>query len=258
VGSGGTTKYVLLLNNDTIVTAAWLTRMLRAMESDPAIGMVGPVSNFVSGPQQIAAEYESRELTPARRDADGFESSDSDGRVMRIDGRPGGTVFCDLGMIDEFARRWGEANDGRIVEVPRLVGFCLLIRREVIDRIGLLDERFGIGNFEDDDYCRRARDAGFKLAIAADAFVHHFGGRTFIGSGVNHGELMRRNERLYREKWEGRKVIGDRSSVTGAEKKGTGPIDRNGPAGAAHQLDQSPFLPFFFTVDFSLHDCTRQ
>jgi GT2 family glycosyltransferase len=200
-------QQILLLNNDTVVTSGWLTRMLKALHSpssqpsprtrgEGVVGMVGPVSNFVSGEQQITTvEYERHDLR--------FEISEpeEDGRITRIDGRPGGTVVCDLSKLDEFARKWGEANEGKIVETDRLVGFCLLIRREVVDRIGLLDERFGIGNFEDDDYCRRARAAGFRLAIATDAFVHHFGGRTFIGSGVDHGALMRRNERLFREKW---------------------------------------------------------
>ena len=172
-----TGEQILLLNNDTIVTTAWLRRMLRAMESNPAIGMVGPVSNFVSGQQQI-------EGVGSRESGVGEEGNDE----LRA-------------RIEEFARKWGAANDGRLIETERLVGFCLLIRREVIDRIGFFDERFGIGNFEDDDYCRRAREAGFNLVIAADSFVHHFGGRTFIGSGVDHGALMRRNERLFREKW---------------------------------------------------------
>ena len=81
----------------------------------------------------------------------------------------------------------GQGQNGVMVEVSRLVGFCLLIRRELIDAIGLLDEQFGIGCFEDDDYCLRAIAAGFRAVIAGDAFVHHFGSRTFLGSGVDAG-----------------------------------------------------------------------
>ena len=83
----------------------------------------------------------------------------------------------------------------------RLVGFCLLIRRAVIDAIGVLDERFGIGCFEDDDYCLRAIQAGWRAVIARDAFVHHFGGRTFMGSGLDHAAILRENEQRFREKW---------------------------------------------------------
>ena len=74
--------------------------------------------------------------------------------------------------------RPGQGDDRR----DRLVGFCLLITREVIGAIGMLDEQFGIGSFEDDDYCLRAIAAGYRAVIAGDAFVHHFGSRTFLGA----------------------------------------------------------------------------
>ena len=143
VASGG--SQILLLNNDVVVTTGWLFRLLRALHSDPAIGLVGPCSNFVSGPQQVEARYES------------------------------------LADLDGFAWDWGGAHEGVRVDVNRLVGFCLLIRREVVESIGLLDEQFGVGCFEDDDYCLRAIQAGYRAVIAGDAFVHHFGGRTFVG-----------------------------------------------------------------------------
>jgi hypothetical protein len=66
----------------------------------------------------------------------------------------------------------------------------------------LLDERFGIGCFEDDDYTRRALQAGYRAVIARDAFIHHFGSRTFAGAHLNQGDLLERNRELYRQKWE--------------------------------------------------------
>ena len=153
---------VLLLNNDVVVTTGWLGRLLRALYSDPAIGLVGPCSNCVSGPQQVETRYEG------------------------------------LADLDGFAWDWGKANAGVLVEVNRLVGFCLLIRRAVIEAIGLLDEQFGVGCFEDDDYTLRANRAGYRAVIAADAFVHHFGGRTFAASGVDFGALLDENHRRFR------------------------------------------------------------
>ena len=156
---------VVLLNNDTIATTGWLSRMLRALKSDPSIGLVGPCSNSVSGPQQVAAGYEQ------------------------------------LADLDGFAWDWGKANDGRRIEVTRLVGFCLLIKRAVIETIGEFDEQFGIGCFEDDDYCLRAIQAGFRAVIAADAFIHHHGGQTFRTGEVDFARLMAENEQKFREKW---------------------------------------------------------
>ncbi|MBI1349395.1 glycosyltransferase [bacterium] len=160
-------QQLLLLNNDTIVTTGWLRRLLDALHRDPQVGLVGPVSNQVSGPQQITVPYR------------------------------------DLASLDGFAWEWGQQHAGQLQELERLVGFCLLFRREVLEQIGGLDERFGIGNFEDDDYCRRARLAGFRTVVAVDSFVHHFGGRTFVGAGIDFAALMQANERLYRDKWSG-------------------------------------------------------
>ena len=74
----------------------------------------------------------------------------------------------------------------------------------MVDAIGLLDERFGIGCFEDDDYCLRAIQAGFRAVIAGDAFIHHYGGRTFVGSGVDCGSAScARTSGAFAEKWAG-------------------------------------------------------
>ncbi len=159
-------RQVLLLNNDTVVTTGWLGRLLRALHAAPDVGLAGPCSNRVSGGQQVAVSYE------------------------------------DLSGLDGFAWERAKRHAGEADETDRLVGFCLLIRREVIDRVGLLDEGFGLGNFEDDDYCRRALGAGFRAVIARDAFVHHVGGVTFAGAGVDYAALLRANAERFQAKWE--------------------------------------------------------
>ncbi len=156
---------ILLLNNDTIVTTGWLRRMLDALAREPGAGLAGPVSNRVSGAQQIDVDYRQ------------------------------------LSELDGFAWDWGLRHSGETVPTDRLVGFCLLIKRNVIEQIGMLDERFGIGNFEDDDFCRRARQAGFGLVISRDAFVHHAGHATFVGAGVDLSAVLDRNRQIYEEKW---------------------------------------------------------
>ncbi|MBL8820637.1 MAG: glycosyltransferase, partial [Planctomyces sp.] len=158
---------VLLLNNDCIVTTGWLSGLLEALYDNSQNGLVGPVSNCVSGEQQIAVSYE------------------------------------DLSSLDGFA--WQCRQDRRLTLTDRLVGFCLLIRRSVIDQIGLFDERFEVGCFEDDDFCRRATGRGFNALIVHSVFVHHFGSVTFRGAGFDLSEVLARNQQLYLEKWDAEK-----------------------------------------------------
>jgi GT2 family glycosyltransferase/spore maturation protein CgeB/Flp pilus assembly protein TadD len=173
---------ILLLNNDCIVTTGWLRRLLAALIRDPQIGLVGPCSNYVSGEQQIAVGYDD-----------------------------------DLVGLDGFAWDWAKAHDGKLADTDRLVGFCLMLRRKMLDHVGAFDEQFGIGCFEDDDFCRRATDAGWRAVIARDAFVHHFGGRSFLGAGIDFAALMRRNEELYQRKWQRTPVVRARAIVGPAD-----------------------------------------
>ncbi|MCA9090879.1 MAG: glycosyltransferase [Planctomycetaceae bacterium] len=194
---------VLLLNNDTIVTTGWLERLLSGLHREPAVGLVGPVTNRISGEQQVAVAYD------------------------------------ELSQLDGFAWDWGTARTAEAQDTDRLVGFCLLIKREVINRIGLFDERFGIGNFEDDDYCRRAIEAGYRCAIIRSAFIHHVGSATFRNSGIAFDQLLRENQQKYHEKWDSRSIsssqhkkhdIGERSLIS---RQGRDDSDNGPPHGDA-------------------------
>ncbi len=101
----------------------------------------------------------------------------------------------------------------RTREVDYLSFFCVLISREVLDRVGLLDERFGLGTFEDDDYCRRARAAGFHLLIDGRSWVWHDAHATFQANRLGHQIIQERNQKVFQEKWE-RKEAGSSKVVT--------------------------------------------
>jgi GT2 family glycosyltransferase/glycosyltransferase involved in cell wall biosynthesis/Tfp pilus assembly protein PilF len=157
---------IVLLNNDTVVTPGWLTRLSAVLKRHPDTGIVGPMSNHVSGPQ--------------------FANDIS---------------YADLAQLPAAAQRWAASHDGQSFEMARAVGFCLLARREVIAHIGGLDPRFGSGNFEDDDFCIRAQLAGFRIRAAKDAFIHHTGGQTFKGAKIDYRASMLRNWELFKAKW---------------------------------------------------------
>lgn len=162
--------HVILLNSDTLLTPGWLPRLIAALTSAPRTGLAGPRTNCAPGPQQI------------------------DG--LHLDG---------AAAIDAYAETLAHAYAGQRRNVTRLVGFCLAIRDTALQTLGHFDERFGIGNFEDDDYGTRARRAGLDLVVAEDCFVYHHGGRTFAAMGLEgeaFGALMEENRQKYEEKWQ--------------------------------------------------------
>jgi len=85
----------------------------------------------------------------------------------------------------------------------RLVGFCLLVKKELLDIIGGLDENYSSGNFEDDDLCLRSFIAGYKNIIAHDVFIHHFGSMTFKGNAIDYQAAMKNNLKYFAGKWKG-------------------------------------------------------
>ena len=158
-------SFILLLNNDVVVTPEWLSGMIECFSSD-TIGIVGPMTDNISGIQQWP--WATRQGTE---------------------------------RLDEFSRNFRRNNRFRRIPTRRVVGFCMMFRRELMDRIGLLDEQFGSGNFEDDDYCLRAALAGFRNLVAADVFIHHVGSATFEGNNIDYREALMRNQQLFSQKW---------------------------------------------------------
>lgn len=151
-------EYIVLLNNDTVVTNGWLNQLLGLVQMSPAIGMVGPMSNYAAPPQLV-------ESVP-----------------YRMQKRQVGSGLADPVAIDSFAREFREQNKGKWLETERLGGFCLLLKREVLRRVtnqGQLDKWTDLSLFDTDILSSKAREAGFTLAVCRDLFIHHFGTRTF-------------------------------------------------------------------------------
>ncbi|MBN2120463.1 MAG: glycosyltransferase family 2 protein [Candidatus Omnitrophica bacterium] len=75
--------------------------------------------------------------------------------------------------LEQYARKIMEKYKGRYIEMSAAVGFCSLIKKEVVERVGVYDEGFGMGNFDDTEYSIRARQAGFKTVFAKGPYVYH-------------------------------------------------------------------------------------
>lgn len=179
-----TGRFVVLLNNDTVVPPGLIGRLLPHLEVDPALGLVGPRTNECGNEARLEAGYRRFEDLPA------------------------------------FAARRARAHRGSRRSLAMAAMFCVAARRELFDRVGLLDENFGIGLFEDDDYSLRVRAAGFEVALADDAYVHHVGGGAM--SALRRAEFSRlweRNRSYFEAKW-GHPWVPHRSAPPGT---GPGP-----------------------------------
>ncbi len=115
--------------------------------------------------------------------------------------------------VAEHAKKL-EANKGRYMEMNQCFGFCMLIKREVIDRIGYLDEVFGIGGFDDTDYSMRAHKAGYRSVCVHNSYVYHKQHVTFKSMG-DRKVLVAPGEQAYFRKWPRHLRIGLGMSVNG-------------------------------------------
>ncbi len=93
-----------------------------------------------------------------------------------------------------------ERNKGEYMEMNQCQGFCMLVKRELIDKIGFLDEAFGVGGYDDTDYSIRAHKAGYRCVAIRDSYVFHRIHASFDKAG-NREEVVDRNRKIYYEKW---------------------------------------------------------
>ncbi len=91
-------------------------------------------------------------------------------------------------------------SNKRYLEANQCMGYCMLIKREVLERIGYLDEAYGVGGFDDTDFSKRAGLAGYKCVCAKKAYVYHDWHTSFKEAG-NREESVRRNEEIFFNKW---------------------------------------------------------
>lgn len=161
-----TGEYFVFLNNDTYVTNGWLTDLLAHYRREPGLGLLNPVTNNIGNEAKIELSYD------------------------------------DMIEMADTARQYTEAHRGRRLEMARTAFFCVMIPRCVWEQIGEMDEGYGIGFFEDDDYSERARRKGYKMACAEDVFVHHHLSASFNAlTDISRRELFEKNKAYYESKW---------------------------------------------------------
>ena len=138
---------VVLLNSDTEVYGDWLERLNRLVHSDAKFGTATPLSNNA----EICSYPHWLQDNPMQLES-GYET------------------------LDRLA---SHTNQGKFVEAPTAVGFCMYIRRNCLTEVGPFDERFAAGYGEENDFCLRATEEGWTHVIAGNVFVRHVGAVSF-------------------------------------------------------------------------------
>ena len=150
-------RYVLLLNPDTQIVGDALPAMLDYMEHNPGVGVVGPRLYYADGT-----------LQPSRR------------RFPTMM-----TAFMESSLLQQWfpRNRWAlryylaDVPDDIVQDVDWVVGACMLVRSEAIERVGLLDQDFFMYS-EEMDWCRRMVDDGWRVVYLPQAVVIHHEGRS--------------------------------------------------------------------------------
>lgn len=161
--------YLCISNNDLCYTPHWWSYLKEHI--DNGADLVGPMTNYITGPQQV--------------------------RVP---------VYRNMKELNRVASVFHVENYHKYRYLSQLFGFCLIFSRKVYETIGGLDEQFGLGNAEDNDFSFRSLEVGFKLVMAMDVFVHHYGSVTHRILDLDYNKLLKENRKKLMNKW-GQKLM---------------------------------------------------
>ena len=159
---------VIVLNSDTVVTAGWIDKLATCASSQPDIGLVCPLSNNAT--------------------------------ILSVPAMNSDNALPHGLDIDRFAAIVEACSVRSYPRLPVAVGFCMLIKRSVIEDIGALHRAYDRGYGEECDLSLRAREAGFDIRCCDDTFVYHDGERSF-GALVGMDSIKRRNEAVLLARW---------------------------------------------------------
>lgn len=162
-----TGEYFILINNDVLVTPGWISRLLFHIQK-PKISLVGPVTNNIGNEAKIDIFYNPFEIKDLEDQAYLYTSS-----------------------------HWGKTSS-----LNNIAAFCWMMPKFIYQKFGGLDERFGRGMFEDDDYCFNIKKHNYKILCADDVFIHHFGGASFKQiQSAEYQKLFNDNKKKFEDKW---------------------------------------------------------
>lgn len=159
-----TSPLLLLLNSDTELLSGSIPRLIHLMTEHPDWAMLGPVSNQTGNDQQIYTT-----------------------------GQTADTILAE-------GNEWCRHSRGFHYTTDILSFCCVMIRKTTYSQLNGLDEKFGLGYYEDTDFNYRAAKDGLQLMITEDAFIYHRGSGSFSKTSRAVYKMVKRNKRLFRRK----------------------------------------------------------
>lgn len=193
-------EYILLLNSDAAVTPGWLTRMIEIYKKVPNVGIVSPLSPRILNLDSMVE----------KNNAQGDITSE----LEFIKHLNSNLTYSNTAELDLFAGEIWNRYQHKALDMNTLTGFCMLLSRNIISTIGLFDEKFGIGLYEDNDYCWRVKLKGFKLVLAIGVYIHHHMSGSFTANKID----MRSVEEKNREYFFQKKAINEAAANAGSVK----------------------------------------
>lgn len=166
--------YILLLNSDTVVPENAPALLLRYLQAATAPCLVGPVTNAAGNEQQIYIK-------------DGSDQS----------------------SVLAQGAEWCSHAGGSVFHTDQLSFFCVAMGKDTYQAIGGLDTSFGLGFYEDADFCCRVAKQGIRLQVLEDCFVYHQGSASFSQAGFSVKKLLIANRKQFQARYgknEGRHV----------------------------------------------------
>jgi GT2 family glycosyltransferase len=172
--------FLVLINNDTVVPKNWLTVQKEALEKNPEYGLIGPVTNCAGSLQQIS-----------------FWEKVFSGwffQSLRLD--------SPLEKLDHWAEGYMRGKSAQPVSTRKLAFFCVMFSRNTMEEIGVLDEKYTTGMFEDDDYSMRVIQSGKKIGYIRNMFIFHFGSVSFKKmASEKYQKMWDHNQARFEKKW---------------------------------------------------------
>lgn len=158
---------ICLLNNDVFVTPGWAEILTGWLDE---YSIIGPMTNYAAGVQSTAIGF-----------------------------------YDNLDGLSKAAADLTEENQGASTDVNFIIGFCMIFKKSLFDEIGEFDESLWPCSGEEIDFCFRAREAGRRIGIAMDVYMHHEGSKTFdimeSAGQIEYMKIVERNDKHLAEKW---------------------------------------------------------